>query len=405
MLSIKQQILKEIEKNKKEEIAFLQKLVRTPSVNHFVSEPEKSKIDEPIEKEVAKLIFQKLKKIGLSPKFEGISKERPNVIAILGKKGKTLIFNGHMDTIPPDPGYNFNHFSGKIENGKLWGVGALDMKSSLCAFIFSAKALLKFRDKVKGKLCLQFAVDEEPMAASKYGTRFLLEKGYGGDAAIVGEPGSHKITIGNKGGYRFRLKVYGEACHTGSREWEEKEKGKNAILEMTKAIKELQNFSFPDKDYLVFPGRKNIFTFPTMISGGKSVNMVPSFCEALGDVRILPKVTEKFIENQIKERLDKTGIKYKLEKIVYVPSVFTNKREALVQILNKNTKAILKEAPKIEGSGPWSDMWMFIEKGIPTVNFGCKGEGFHSKNEYVDLKNLIDVTKIYSLAALEFLNS
>jgi len=48
-------------------------------------------------------------------------------------------------------------------------------------------------------------------------------------------------------------------------------------------------------------------------------------------------------------------------------------------------------------------MWMFIEKGIPAVNFGCDGEGMHDKNEYVEIKSVIDVTKIYSLTALEFL--
>jgi len=48
-------------------------------------------------------------------------------------------------------------------------------------------------------------------------------------------------------------------------------------------------------------------------------------------------------------------------------------------------------------------MWMFIDKGIPAVNFGCDGGGMHDKNEYVEIKSAIEVTKIYALTAFDFL--
>ena len=86
-----------------------------------------------------------------------------------------------------------------------------------------------------------------------------------------------------------------------------------------------------------------------------------------------------------------------------MPSAFIKPTETIVKILKKNTKQILKKDPITEGSGPWCDMWMFIDKGIPAVNFGCDGKGFHDKNEYVEIKSVIDVTKIYSLTALDFL--
>lgn len=227
MDKIKQKIIKEIEKSKKEQIEFLQKLIQTSSVNSNMDDPTKSSPYDPIELEVAKLIFNKLEEFGLSPKFESISPSRPNVVCEFGQseKGKkTLIFNGHMDTVPPPQDWDFNPHLGFIKDGKLYGAGALDMKSALCCYIFMAKALLKFQNELNGKICLQFVVDEEPMAASHFGTRYLLEKGYIGDAAIVGEPGTRKITIGNKGGYRFKIEVLGDAVHTGSREWEQKKR-------------------------------------------------------------------------------------------------------------------------------------------------------------------------------------
>ncbi len=137
-----------------------------------------------------------------------------------GEGKKTLIFNGHMGTVPPARGWDFNPFLAIVQNGKLYGLGALDMKSALCCYVFMVKVLSKFEKELKGKICLQFVIDEEPMAFSHFGTRYLLEKGYTGNAAIVGEPGTKKITISNKGGHRFKLEVYGDAIHTGSREWE-----------------------------------------------------------------------------------------------------------------------------------------------------------------------------------------
>jgi acetylornithine deacetylase/succinyl-diaminopimelate desuccinylase family protein len=403
MNKIKLKIIAEIEKSKAEQINFLQKLIQTRSVNPNLNDPTKSSPYDPIELDVAKLIYNELKKIGLHPKFEGISFSRPNVVCEFGKGKKTLIFNGHMDTVPPAHEWDFNPFLGIIKNKKLYGSGALDMKSALCCYIYMAKALLKFKKELKGKICLQFVIDEEPMAASHFGTRYLLKKGYTGNAAIVGEPGTKKIIIGNRGGYRFKIEIFGDAIHTGSREWEQKKEGLNAILEMSKVINILQNLKFPLKEHPIFPGRKNILTFPTLINGGEAINMVPDLCIAFGDTRILPGITKEFIEREIKKRLNKSGIKYKLISIVYVPPVFIKSKEPIVQILEQNTKQILKILPSIEGSGPWSDMWMFIDKAIPAVNFGCDGGGVHDKNEYVEIKSVIDVTKIYALTAFDFL--
>ncbi len=251
LTALKSKIIKEIESSKAEQIEFLQKLVQTRSVNPNMDDPTKSSPYDPIELEVAELIFCKLKEIGFSPEFIGASPSRPNVVCEFGKGKKTLIFNGHMDTVPPPLGYDFNPFLGFIKNGKIYGAGVLDMKSALCCYIYMAKAFLKFQKELQGKICLQFVIDEEPMAASCFGTRYLLEKGYIGDVAIVGEPGTRKITIGNRGGYRFKIETIGDAAHTGSRKWEKKEEGLNAILEMNKAIGALQNFEFPKKQEII----------------------------------------------------------------------------------------------------------------------------------------------------------
>ena len=117
----------------------------------------------------------------------------------------------------------------------------------------------------------------------------------------------------------------------------------------------------------------------------------------------MPGITKEFIEKEIKKGIEKLGVKCKLTPIVYVPPVFIEPKERIVQIFKNNAMLVLKREPITEGSGPWSDMWMFIDRGIPAVNFGCDGGNMHDKNEYVEIKSMIDVTKLYSLTALDFL--
>ncbi len=60
---------------------------------------------------------------------------------------------------------------------------------------------------------------------------------------IIAEPGMHKITNGHKGLYRFKITVEGKAVHTGLREWEQKKKGRNVILDMVRVIECVQEIA------------------------------------------------------------------------------------------------------------------------------------------------------------------
>lgn len=86
---IKQKLLKKIEEQKEEIIKFTQELIKAKSVNPYTPEIS-SKINEPIEKGIAELIYEKLKELGLNPKFVSALPNRPNVICSLKNKGKQL---------------------------------------------------------------------------------------------------------------------------------------------------------------------------------------------------------------------------------------------------------------------------------------------------------------------------
>lgn len=394
-----------IEKNFPEQVAFLQKLVQTKSANPFT--PEKSDPNESVELETAKLIENKLKKIGIQAQRMAINpQKRPNIIAkIKGKNGKTLIFNGHMDTVLPSSKYSFDPYSGKIKGGKLFGLGVCDMKASLACFVFVAKALKEAKIKLKGNLILTFVIDEEIGSCSPFGTAYLLKKGLKGDAAIIAEPMTYKICTGHRGRYIFKITTVGEATHTGGRDWEERKKGHNAIKDMSQIIKSLVNFKIPSSPSPAFPKRKSVFTFPTKIQGGKAVNIVPENCVAYGDSRLLPTSSPSLVEKSLNKKLKSLKeIEYKLETIAKIWGVEISHKEKIVEILSKHTEAVLGKKPELRGCGPSTDGWFFIRRGIPAIcGFGPDGGGVHSQDEYVELESVKKVTEIFTRVAIEFL--
>src|SRR5437588_5468187 len=262
-----------------QQVDFLQRLVQTKSTNPFTSET--SSPTTPVEREVAQVIQQELHRLGFKAELYGVSSHRPNVLCHVpgsGNSEKTLILTTHMDTVEPVD-YTRDPWGGQIEEDRLYGVGAADAKAQIATFIYAGHAMRKAGIPLGGKLALAFVVDEEPGACSPYGTQYLLEQGLlRGDAAIIGEPGNKIIAIGHRGLYRFRLIIYGEATHTGIRAWEQRTRGRNAILDMARLALALEERALPDMPSSVFPNRTSVLTFPTLIQGGSGINVVPDSC-------------------------------------------------------------------------------------------------------------------------------
>lgn len=395
-----------IDKNFPDQTLFLKSLVKARSTNPFSS--DQSPKDQPLEAKVSRLIVSFLKDLKLSPRRLGITRDRQNVVCHLGpdRFRKSLILNGHMDTVEPAAGWTFAPFAAEIKDNKLFGLGALDMKASLSAYLFAVKSLLQEKVKLDGRLTLEFVVDEESGAASPYGTQLLLQKGITAKAALIGEPGTGKVAIGHRGGYRFRLTTIGEVVHTGTSAWEKKQKGRNAILDMAKVTCALQKIELPYKPARAFPGRIPVFTFPTRITGGKAINMVPDRCSAEGDVYLMPGNSDKQVRMWIEDCLKQTcpDIVYEITDLTYVPSVEIAKHEEIVDLTVKNCIEVTGRKPKVLGAGPWNDAWMLINRGIPAIcGFGPDGDNVHAADEYVDLKSLKQVTEIYARLIVDYL--
>jgi succinyl-diaminopimelate desuccinylase len=217
--------------------------------------------------------------------------------------------------------------------------------------------LHKLSINLAGRVTLAFVVDEETGACSPYGTQNLINQGIlDGDAAIIGEPGNNILAIGHRGLYRFRLRIKGEATHTGLRAWEQGRQGRNAILDMVRIAHALSEYPLPQTNSEAFPDRKSVLTFPTLIHGGSGINSVPDFCEAYGDVRLLPGLSADVVKRTIQEHLTTLSIEdYRLDDLIVVPAAETSAQAEIVRTLARSIEAITGTRPRLEGSGPACD--------------------------------------------------
>lgn len=399
-----EQIGNNVDNNFEEQVGFLQSLVRQPSVN------EKGTDNKVEEIGVARLIKHKLISMGVGAKYLRAKKDRPNVLAIWGpvRSRRSLALVGHMDTAQPIHEEETSWFSGQVGNGRLYGAGALDMKGSLSAYIYALKALIDSGVEPQGQLKLAFTVDGKNGGTSNIGLKFLVKKGLKATAALLAKPGTDKIAIGHRGGYRFKVVTYGEAVNTGRRAWEEGKKGKNAIWAMMKITKRLSGFDLPYRQAKAFPGRLPVFTFPTRIAGGKSVDIVPDECVAWGDVRLLPGNTDTQVKMWIEEKLaDMTDVNWELIDEAYTPSMEIERTGKFVQMLHAQAQKVLGYKPRLEGCGPWNEAWVLsLEADTPCIaGFGPEGQdgADEKEQEWVDLESLREVTKIYARTICSYL--
>lgn len=391
-----------VSKNFDSQVEFLGSLVKQKSVN-----PGRPGFEGVTEEGVARVIRGKLRDMGVVSRYLRSKKKRPNLVVSWGptRSRKSLALVGHMDTDEPISEKKSEWFSGDVRGDKMYGVGVLDMKASLSAYVYALKALKDLDFELDGKLKLAFTVDGKSECFSKLGLQYLVNKGFRAKVALLAKPGTDKIAVGHRGGYRFKINVKGEEVDTGRKAWENGKKGKNAIHDMSRVISSLSGFDLPYKQARAFPGRVPVFTFPTKIKGGRVINMVPAKCEAWGDVKLLPGNTDSQVRWWLEGRLEKlTDVKWSLEDLLYVPAMEVDKTDRWVKLLHEQAKLVLGKSPKLEGCGPWNDAWMLTQSDTPCLaGFGPDGQIEEDTEEWVDLASLKQVTQIITRWILVYL--
>lgn len=363
------------------------------------------------ETEVAKHILSVFQKEGIECWLDEVKDGRCNVYAILRGTGtgKSLMLNGHLDTVPP---YDMaDACCPQISGNKLYGRGASDMKGSLAAMVTSMLTLKRLNIPLKGDVIFAGVIDEERQSL---GSINLLEKGIRTDAAIVGEPTESKICTAHRGLEWYEFAFTGKTVHGGRQE-----EGINAISKALKFMTVIENELAPRLFERKHPILGNATVNIGVIQGGTQLSTVPGHCSVYIDRRFLPYETYKDIGQEfldIIEGLSSQDVDFKCEMKVANDSIMEgdyvhlayeiDRNDSFVRLVQSKLSGVLGTQSELSYFPAWTDAALLSNYGnIPTVVYG---PGYmaccHSKYEFVEVSQLVEACITYALSAMDYCN-
>jgi acetylornithine deacetylase/succinyl-diaminopimelate desuccinylase len=364
---------------------------------------------ENAETPVAERIREMLGKEGICSWTEEVRDGRNNVYGLLkgAGGGKTLMLNGHIDTVPP---YDMRDaLVPRVVGERLYGRGASDMKGSVAAMLMAMIALKRCGTRLRGDVLFAGVIDEERQSL---GAIHLLENGPKADAAIVGEPTEGRVCIAHRGLEWYEFLFIGKTVHGGSQD-----SGVNAISKAAKFIRRVEEQLSLDLKARTHPLLKHATVNVGVIRGGTQLSTVAGECVLQLDRRFLPSERYEDMEREFHGILDelraedsdfncrmKVADESLMKKgYVHMP-LELSPEHPFVKLVCEQRESVCGFPPVLDSFPAWTDAGLLSHYGgIPTVVFGPGYiECCHSKDEYTDVKQLTDGCLAYALCARKF---
>jgi len=371
---------------------FTQRLIQTPSISTQ-------------EGTVAALLVEHLKSLS----FSNVQVDpMGNVLVTIGNdNGPTLLYDAHMDTVAPaaPEHWPFPPYDAVIQDGSLYGLGTVDMKSAIACMLYGARQLLPYQDRLKGKLILAFVVQEEPCEG--LAIRAVIEEdGIRPDYVLLGEPTNMQISRGQRGRVMFKVSVEGKSSH-GS----QPALGRNAIYAASRLVFAVQLLADTlPKDPFLGPGT---IAVTSIESRGASLNAIPDLCKVYLDRRLTLGETVIAAQAQLESLIARENIPATVQITTYSEPSYTgvlhtareahpawvvDKSHLLVTTLDQVIRGVRNQTPDI-GHWPFSTDGVYTmgQAGIPTVGFGPGDPNLaHTAQEAVRLDDLKQAAHVYA---------
>ena len=372
----------------------LAELVKIDSVNPF----EKRTGGEG---EIAEFIRKKLSSYGMAATLQKVRGTRANAVGILrgSGEGKSLMLNGHIDTVGVQS-MVIDPFGAKVDSkGQLHGRGASDMKGSVASMMAAIKLLADEGVRLKGDLIFTGVIDEEYLSI---GTAAVIRK-YRSDAAIVGEPTSLNVGLAHRGYVWAEVEVKGKASHGSV-----PEKGVDAIVEMGRLISEIPSLQEGYRG-LKHPLLGNPKIHASVIEGGTEWAMVPESCRLRVERRTLPGEEGDILVEELERTIAEISKKHPtfratVKKFFEQEPMEISRKEAVVKAVASSYSDVTGKLPKYVGVTYWADAALLANRAkIPTVLFGPGDiRVAHSADEYVSLEEVELGTRIFAAAIRKY---
>ncbi len=362
----------------------------------------------PNEETLATFFAEEIQKLGYEPEWHEVATGRPNIYASadLGPGNRFLTLTGHLDTVDVAANWPTDPFDPVEQDGRLYGLGAIDMKAGLACALTAFKSLTEakaYRGQL-GRLGLAFTVDEEGYGL---GAQALLNTEYGqSDALLLGEPyfgskDAREIPLGMTGKVLYKLTVRGKMAHGF-----QPENGLNAVEDAGRILAALNQLNIG-----VHPefGTGNYSTLK--IEGGykEYAIVVPERCEIIITRLTVPGESRDSTVADMQTLVDSLALASEVTietpPPFYEPYLMAEESE-FIQIFDTVYKEVVGHRPRFGVRRGITDANIYVAEGnIPTITLGPNGGGLHEAGEYVEIATLEPVARIYAETAIRFFDN
>lgn len=361
------------------------------------------------EKEIMDFVYHWLLSNGLPAEYHLYHEEKitdfqgANVIGRLkgNRRGTKILLNGHLDTVQICEGWNRNPLAAQVEGDRLYGLGALDMKSGAAAILLAVDAFQKLVKDFSGEVIYTFVSDEEGPFGLGTDALIVDEKVSDADVAIVPEPSSGfckvpfpSLCLGARGGWNYTVEVQGKSAHAAN-----PEQGINAVVEASKIILELEKASLGIDEKL---GKGSICILS--LNGGGAACSVADSASFTVFRHVVRGEDQEYIKKEFEDAVRRANI-YGTARMSFRDA--PHEKNAgfdpyIVPVEHLYTKKILESIRNTTGlsgniqyfSSIGDFNYIATRLKIPTFVFGPSGENYHGPDEYVSIDSAVTTAKV-----------
>ncbi len=328
--------------------------------------------------------------------------------------GPTIALNAHGDVVPPGEGWSHDPYGGQIVDGKMFGRATAVSKSDFSTFTFAVRALEAAGVPLKGQVELHFTYDEE--FGGEMGPGWLLRQGLTKPDLLIAAGFSYEVVTAHNGCLQFEVTVEGEMAHAAI-----PDTGTDALQATVHILSTLYTLNH---DYLKVTSKIDGITHPYLnvgqIMGGTNTNVVPGKVVFKLDRRLIPEEDCAQVEASIRQTIEAAAssfaparggkqLKVNIRRLLLANAMVPlAANQPLVDALQRNAQEVLGEPIKAIGTPLYTDVRLYVERGIPGVIYGAGPRTVRESNakradEHLVLEDLRRATKVVARTLADLL--
>ncbi len=358
--------------------------------------------------------------MGMHVQWQEVEDGRPNVVGTWrgAGGGKTLMFNGHMDTSysgrePWLAGRGYRP-EARVEGDYLFGLGISNMKGALACYVEAVRALQSAGVRLRGDVIIAAVVGEiektqygDEFRGKEYrgyaaGSRYLVSHGGVADMCLLGEPTEGRIVLGHYGSIWMRLCTRGPFMHTAFSGGRAEE---NSILRMRELLDAVLEWIPEWQARTSYGGKPGVVNVGSIRGGFPwRVSRTPGRTDLFLDVRVPPTMPMAEARSALadwvrglQERFPEHGVDWEI--YVSAPGAEIAEDHELVRAIDDSHAEVHGAIPERDTVRWFSDASVLSRYGIPTVNYGTSSGLPGADGENLEIKGLVDTARVYALTA------